>query len=71
MTFPDGRDANESKEKLCEVDKNILIATDGSELVLKAVEQDLTLAKALGARATALTVTESWTARRSHGHRGL
>jgi nucleotide-binding universal stress UspA family protein len=42
--------------------KNLLIATDGSELSLKAVEQGLALAKALNAKATAVTVTEPWTA---------
>jgi nucleotide-binding universal stress UspA family protein len=42
--------------------KNVLIATDGSELADRAVEQGLSLAKALGARATAVTVTESWDA---------
>jgi nucleotide-binding universal stress UspA family protein len=42
--------------------KHILIATDGSELATKAVEQGLALAKALGAKATAVTVTESWVA---------
>ncbi len=41
---------------------HILIATDGSELAQKAVEQGLTLAKALGSKATAITVTEPWTA---------
>lgn len=42
--------------------KHILIATDGSELAMKALEQGLGLAKALGAKATAVTVTEPWTA---------
>lgn len=42
--------------------KHILIATDGSELATKAVEHGLVLAKALGAKATAVTVTESWVA---------
>jgi nucleotide-binding universal stress UspA family protein len=42
--------------------KHILIATDGSELAEKAVTTGLSLAKALGARATAVTVTEPWTA---------
>jgi nucleotide-binding universal stress UspA family protein len=42
--------------------KHILIATDGSELAAKAVKAGLTLAKALGARATAITVSEPWTA---------
>lgn len=35
---------------------NILIATDGSELASKAVQQGITLAKDMGARVTALTV---------------
>lgn len=42
--------------------KHILIATDGSELAQKAVEQGLALAKAVGAKASAVMVTESWTA---------
>jgi nucleotide-binding universal stress UspA family protein len=42
--------------------EHILIATDGSELADKAVDQGLTLAKALGAKATVVTVTESWDA---------
>ena len=42
--------------------KHILIATDGSELAGKAVAQGLDLAKALGAKATVVTVTEPWTA---------
>jgi nucleotide-binding universal stress UspA family protein len=42
--------------------KHILIATDGSELAQKAVDQGLELAKALGARVTAVTVTEPWPA---------
>ena len=41
--------------------KHLLIATDGSELALKAVEHGLALAKALNAKATAVTVTEPWT----------
>lgn len=36
---------------------NILIATDGSELAAKAVQQGITLARETGARITALTVT--------------
>lgn len=40
--------------------KHILIATDGSELALKAVDQGLALAKALNAKATAITATASW-----------
>lgn len=42
--------------------KNILIATDGSELADKAVSQGLALAKAVGAKATVVTITEPWTA---------
>jgi nucleotide-binding universal stress UspA family protein len=41
---------------------HILIATDGSELGGRAVEQGLALAKALASRVTAVTVTEPWTA---------
>ena len=40
--------------------KHLLIATDGSELATKGVEQGLALAKSLNARATAVTVSESW-----------
>ena len=42
--------------------KHILIATDGSELAEKAVKTGLSLAKTLGAKATAVTVSEPWTA---------
>lgn len=42
--------------------KHILIATDGSDLSWKAVEQGVALAKALGAAATFVTATEPWTA---------
>jgi nucleotide-binding universal stress UspA family protein len=42
--------------------KHLLIATDGSELAGKAVATGLQLAKALGAKATAVTVTEAWAA---------
>jgi nucleotide-binding universal stress UspA family protein len=45
--------------------KHILIATDGSELAEKAVKAGLMLAKTLGAKATAVTVSEPWTSRRS------
>lgn len=41
---------------------HILIATDGSDLANNAVEQGLTLAKTLGSKVTAITVTEPWTA---------
>ena len=42
--------------------RHVLIATDGSELADKAVAQGLDLAKALGARVTAVTITEPVTA---------
>jgi nucleotide-binding universal stress UspA family protein len=41
--------------------KHILIATDGSELAQKAVKAGLVLARTLGAKATAVTVSEPWT----------
>jgi nucleotide-binding universal stress UspA family protein len=40
----------------------ILIATDGSEIAGKAVDEGLALAKKLGAHAILLTVTERWSA---------
>jgi nucleotide-binding universal stress UspA family protein len=42
--------------------KQILIATDGSELAGRAVTTGLILAKTLKARVTAVTVTEPWSA---------
>lgn len=42
--------------------KHILIATDGSELAQKAVAQGLQIAKGIGAKVTAITVTEPWVA---------
>jgi nucleotide-binding universal stress UspA family protein len=38
--------------------KNILIPTDGSDLAAKAVEQGVVFAKEIGAKITAMTVTE-------------
>ena len=38
--------------------KNILIPTDGSDLAVKAVEQGILFAKEIGAKITAVTVTE-------------
>src|SRR5207342_1273976 len=38
--------------------KNILIPTDGSDLAIKAVEQGVLFAKEIGAKITAVTVTE-------------
>src|SRR5690554_4721621 len=40
--------------------KHILLATDGSELAQKAVQQGLRLAKTLNAAVTAVTVTAPW-----------
>ena len=40
--------------------KHLLIATDGSELANKAVDQALALAKLLTAKTTAVMVTEPW-----------
>jgi nucleotide-binding universal stress UspA family protein len=39
---------------------HLLIATDGSDVEQKAVVQGLAMAKALGAKATAVMVTEPW-----------
>lgn len=41
---------------------NLLIASDGSELAGKAVTHGLKLAKALGAKVTAVIVSDPWTA---------
>jgi nucleotide-binding universal stress UspA family protein len=38
--------------------KNILVATDGSDLAAKAVEQGILFGKEIGAKITAVTVTE-------------
>ena len=38
--------------------KNILVLTDGSDLAAKAVEQAIVFAKEIGAKITAMTVTE-------------
>ena len=42
--------------------KHILIATDGSELVQRAVTHGLTLAKSVGAQASFVTATKMWSA---------
>lgn len=42
--------------------KNILIATDGSELAGKGLAHGLALAASVGAAVTIVTVTESWSA---------
>jgi nucleotide-binding universal stress UspA family protein len=39
--------------------KNILVSTDGSDLAVKAVEQGVVFAKEIGAKITAVTVTDS------------
>jgi nucleotide-binding universal stress UspA family protein len=44
-----------------DVYKHLLIATDGSEVAQKAVDQGFDLAKALNAKATVIYVTRSWT----------
>lgn len=41
---------------------HMLIATDGSQLADKAVDEGLALAAKTGARVTVLTVTETWSA---------
>lgn len=41
--------------------KNLLIATDGSELAEKGITAGLGLAKALGAKVTIVTVSDPWT----------
>ena len=40
--------------------KHILIATDGSELSTKGLDQGLKLAKQLGSKVTVITVTDMW-----------
>jgi nucleotide-binding universal stress UspA family protein len=40
--------------------KHLLIAIDNSDLARKALAQGLSLAKAIGARITVVSVTESW-----------
>jgi nucleotide-binding universal stress UspA family protein len=40
--------------------KNLLIATDGSEIASKAVSQGIDLAKTVGAKVTIVTVSESF-----------
>lgn len=40
--------------------RHLLIATDGSELSLKAAAQGIELAKAVGAKVTAMAVTAPW-----------
>lgn len=42
--------------------RNILIATDGSDLASKAVDHGVMLAKGMGASVVFVTVTENWSA---------
>lgn len=42
--------------------KHIMIATDGSDVAQKGIDQGLSLAKALGAKVTGITTTEMWAA---------
>jgi nucleotide-binding universal stress UspA family protein len=42
--------------------KHLLVATDGSDLAIKAVEHALALARALHAKVSVTTVTEPWEA---------
>ena len=55
-------DMDQGRCRRTPVYKHMLIATDGSELAAKAVTTGLQLAKALGAKVTAVTVTEAWAA---------
>ncbi|MEQ1697726.1 MAG: universal stress protein [Hyphomicrobiaceae bacterium] len=51
--------------------KHLLIATDGTNVGQKAVEQGLKLAKAVNAKVTGVTVTEIWSALDVAGKDGL
>lgn len=51
--------------------KHLLIATDGTSVGQKAVEQGLQLAKEINAKVTAVTVTEIWSALDVAGRDGL
>ena len=46
----------------CPMYKHILIPTDGSEISQKSALQAINLAKLLGAKVTAVTVTAPWSA---------
>jgi nucleotide-binding universal stress UspA family protein len=48
----------ETKQEETHMFKNILVPTDGSDLAAKAVEQGILFAKEIGAKITAVTVTE-------------
>lgn len=49
---------------------NILLSTDGSDVARKGVEQGIALAKALNAKVTVITVTESLPVDYGGGHAG-
>src|SRR6187402_2183930 len=53
---------NEDRDWRSNMCQHILIATDGSPLADKAVQYGLALAKRLNVPATAVTVTEPWSA---------
>ena len=50
--------------------KNILLSTDGSEVAAKGLKHGLALAKAVNAKATVVTVTESLPIDYGSGHAG-
>jgi nucleotide-binding universal stress UspA family protein len=53
-----GPDKRRTAEEETDVYKNILIATDGSDLSASAIKQGISLATGLAARVTAVSVTE-------------
>src|SRR5512138_1880724 len=55
------RPAERTNARASDMYKNLLIATDGSELADKGVTHGLALAKALGAKVTVVTVSDPWT----------
>src|SRR5260370_24681368 len=51
-------EAGQGERRRAKMFKNILVATDGSDLAAKAVEQGILFAKEIGTKITAVTVTE-------------
>src|SRR5260370_39737338 len=51
-------EAGQGERRRAKMFKNILVATDGSDLAAKSVEQGILSAKEIGAKITAVTVTE-------------
>lgn len=51
--------------------KHVLIATDGSDVAVKAVSQGLQLAKVLQSKVTGVTTTEMWSALDVAGRDGM